>query len=136
MRVPSVNVISEVGAANENGQIIRSQSVGHNMASNVSSSGESDNLLNTNYKYAQRNGNGTQTKKKNGQNDGMRWTLSQPLLINSSSDSEHETKPLKESHKHWRSGTLSRPDIFYQVSATLWPHLLFNFENPINQWVM
>lgn len=118
MRVPSVNVISEVGTSNENSQIIRSQSVGHNMAANSGSSVESDNLLNVNYSnYAQRNGNGIQVPKQNGQS--MRYTLSQPLLMNSSSDSEHESKPLRESHKHWRSGTLSRPDIFYQVIISL-----------------
>lgn len=76
---------------------------------------DANKLLNINYNCngRQENGNG---KTQNGKLDGMRYTLSQPLLINSTADSEHENKPLKESHKHWRSGTLSRPDIFYQAS--------------------
>lgn len=110
VRVPSVNVICEVN----DGQMFRSQSVGHSMANN----GEANKLLNITY---QSNGNGNGNGKENGTNlmqngtkaDGMRYTLSQPLLINTAL--EHESKPLKESHKHWRSGTLSRPDIFYQV---------------------
>lgn len=114
--MPSVNVISEVG----DGQIIRSQSVGHSMFSttliaNPTANGiESNKLLNVNYNCNGNQENGIKTLiKSNGKSDGMRYTLSQPLLINPAS--EHENKPLKESHKHWRSGTLSRPDIFYQV---------------------
>lgn len=107
VRVPSVNIISEVGE----GQMIRSQSVGHNMATNSSSS--SKNLLNINYNFG-RNEKVGSLSQKNG-NERMRYTLSQPLLVNSSSNSEHESKPLKDHHKHWKSGTLSRPDIFYQV---------------------
>lgn len=110
VRVPSVNVISEVG----DGQMMRSQSVGHNMAS-TNSSTDSNNLLNINYSSNGQRENGASASYKNGKGDGMRYTLSQPLLINSSSDSEHENKPLKDSHKHWKSGTLSRADIFYQV---------------------
>lgn len=94
----------------------RSQSVGHNfMTESVDSSVDSNNLLNVSYQYNGGTGNNSKSTKKNGKTDGMRYTLSQPLLVNSSSESDHETKPLKESHKHWRSGTLSRPDIFYQV---------------------
>lgn len=124
VRVPSVNVICEVNDA----PMFRSQSVGHSMATN---SCDANKLLNTTY---QSNGNGNGVAgggggggggvgiQENGgmkpmQNgikaDGMRYTLSQPLLMNTTS--EHEHKPLKDSHKHWRSGTLSRPDIFYQV---------------------
>lgn len=116
VRVPSVNVICEVNDA----PMFRSQSVGHSMATNTC---DANKLLNTTY---QSNGNGNVNGvgggggqenggiKQNGTKaDGMRYTLSQPLLMNTTS--EHETKPLKESHKHWRSGTLSRPDIFYQV---------------------
>lgn len=115
VRVPSVNVISEVAE----GQMTRSQSVGHNFmtTASVDSSVDSNNLLNVSY----HNGgteNSSKSMKKNGKTDGMRYTLSQPLLVNSSSESDHETKPLKESHKHWRSGTLSRPDIFYQVGKS------------------
>lgn len=113
VRVPSVNIICEV---NGDGQMFRSQSVGHNMATNTC---EANKLLNITY---QSNGNGKNgVGHENGikpiqngtKTDGMRYTLSQPLLINTAT--EHECKPLKESHKHWRSGTLSRPDIFYQV---------------------
>lgn len=107
VRVPSVNIISEVGE----GQMIRSQSVGHNIATNSSSS--SNNLLNINYNIG-RNEKAGSLSQKIGKMDGMRYTLSQPLLVNNLSESEHESKPLKD-HKHWRSGTLSRPDIFYQV---------------------
>lgn len=109
VRVPSVNIISEGGE----GQMIRSQSVGHNMATN-SSSCSSNNLLNINYNLG-RNEKAGSLSQKISKMDGMRYTLSQPLLVNNSSDSEHESKPLKDHHKHWRSGTLSRPDIFYQV---------------------
>lgn len=114
VRVPSVNVISEVG----DNQMVRSQSVGHNMAS-TNSSTDSNNLLNINYNNDGRKSNKAGVSNRNGKTDGMRYTLSQPLLINSSSDSEHESKPLKDSHKHWRSGTLSRADIFYQVSLVI-----------------
>lgn len=109
VRVPSVNVISEV----MDGPMIRSQSVGHNMAVETTHSHDSNKLLNTNYNCNGSQEKGTKTMQHNGKSDGMRYTLSQPLLINTTS--EHENKPLKESHKHWRSGTLSRPDIFYQV---------------------
>lgn len=111
VRVPSVNVISEVG----DGQMIRSQSVGHSMAVVSTSNYDTNKLLNINYSNG-RPENGTKTAQNNGKSDGMRYTLSQPLLINSTADSDHENKPLKDSHKHWRSGTLSRPDIFYQAS--------------------
>lgn len=107
VRVPSVNIISEVGEG-----MIRSQSVGHNMATNSSCS--SNNLLNINYSFG-RNEKAGKLSQNIGKIDGMRYTLSQPLLVNNSSDSENESKPLKDHHKHWRSGTLSRPDIFYQV---------------------
>lgn len=116
VRVPSVNVICEVN----DGQMFRSQSVGHSMATN---NGEANKLLNITY---QTNGdagggvgkeNGTKPMQNGTKPDGMRYTLSQPLLINAAL--EHESKPLKESHKHWRSGTLSRPDIFYQVQKKL-----------------
>lgn len=115
VRVPSVNVICEVN----DGQMFRSQSVGHSMATN---NGEANKLLNITYESnGNGNGNGNGGGMENGtkpmqngtKTDGMRYTLSQPLLINTTL--EHESKPLKESHKHWRSGTLSRPDIFYQV---------------------
>lgn len=111
VRVPSVNVISEVG----DGQMFRSQSVGHNMAVVTTNSNDANKHLNINYNCNggnQENGMKIATKN-NVKLDGMRYTLSQPLLINSTG--EHENKALKESHKHWRSGTLSRPDIFYQV---------------------
>lgn len=111
VRVPSVNVISEVG----DGQIVRSQSVGHSMAVVTTNNYDTNKLLNVNYNCNGRQENGTKTAQNNGKSDGMRYTLSQPLLINSTADSEHENKALKESHKHWRSGTLSRPDIFYQA---------------------
>lgn len=111
VRVPSVNVICEVN----DGQMFRSQSVGHSMATNTS---EANKLLNITHQTNGGTGGGGQENDikpiQNGtKTDGMRYTLSQPLLINTAS--EHEYKPLKESHKHWRSGTLSRPDIFYQV---------------------
>lgn len=111
VRVPSVNVISEVA----DGQMIRSQSVGHSMAVVATNNYDSNKLLNINYSNG-RQENGTKTAQNNGKSEGMRYTLSQPL-INSTTDSEHENKPLKDSHKHWRSGTLSRPDIFYQAST-------------------
>lgn len=110
-RVPSVNVISEVG----DGQMIRSHSVGHSLAIVTENNYNSKKLLNINHCNGhQANGLKSNTQN-NGKPDGMRYTLSQPLLINSTVYSEHENKPLKESHKHWRSGTLSRPDIFYQA---------------------
>lgn len=115
VRVPSVNVISEVG----DGQIVRSQSVGHSMAVVTTNNYDANKLLNINYNCNGRQENGTKTAQNNGKSDGMRYTLSQPLLINTTADSEHENKPLKESHKHWRSGTLSRPDIFYQASEDI-----------------
>lgn len=94
--------------------MFRSQSVGHSMAVVTANGNDGNKLLNINYNCNGSQENGiTQMMKTNGKLDGMRYTLSQPLLINSAS--EHENKPLKESHKHWRSGTLSRPDIFYQV---------------------
>lgn len=109
VRVPSVNVISEVSDG-----MVRSQSVGHSIDNETTTHFyDSNKLLSVNY-----NGNGRQENGKtvptNGKTDGMRYTLSQPLLIHPTS--EHENKPLKESHKHWRSGTLSRPDVFYQVT--------------------
>lgn len=107
VRVPSVNVISEIS----DGQMFRSQSVGHSIA--TSNTYDANKLLNINYPTNGSQENGNKTVQSNGKSDGMRYTLSQPLLINAAS--EHENKPLKESHKHWRSGTLSRPDIFYQV---------------------
>lgn len=114
VRVPSVNVISEIVA---DGQMIRSQSVGHSMAVVATNNYDSNKLLNINYCNG-RQENGIKTTQNNGKPDGMRYTLSQPLLlVNSTTDSEHENKPLKDSHKHWRSGTLSRPDIFYQAST-------------------
>lgn len=76
---------------------------------------DSNKLLNINYNCNGRQENGNGKTQNNGKMDGMRYTLSQPLLIHATADSEHENKPLKESHKHWRSGTLSRPDIFYQA---------------------
>lgn len=50
---------------------------------------------------------------KNGKTEGMRSTLSQPLLMHTYSD--REAKHLRDTHRFWKSGTLSRPDIFYQV---------------------
>lgn len=110
VRVPSVNVISEVG----DGQMVRSQSVGHSIDNETTTHFyDSNKLLSVNYTCNGRQENG-KTVPNNGKPDGgMRYTLSQPLIH---STSEHENKPLKESHKHWRSGTLSRPDIFYQVN--------------------
>ncbi|XP_055303521.1 monocarboxylate transporter 12-like [Sitodiplosis mosellana] len=130
VRVPSVNVISEVG----DGQMIRSQSVGHSMAVVTTNNYDTNNydtnkLLNINYCNG-RPENGTKTAQNNGKSDGMRYTLSQPLLINSTADSEHENKPLKDSHKHWRSGTLSRPDIFYQGSLYNIPNYRSHSELP------
>lgn len=117
VRVPSVNVICEVN----DGQMFRSQSVGHSMAAN---NGEANKLLNITYQANGNGGvgggvkeNGTKPIQNGTKADGMRYTLSQPLLINTAL--EHESKPLKESHKHWRSGTLSRPDIFYQVQPKI-----------------
>lgn len=115
VRVPSVNVICEVN----DGQMFRSQSVGHSMA--TTNATDANKLLNTTQQPNGYGNGGVGTGQENGikpiqngtKTDGMRYTLSQPLLINSAV--EHESKPLKESHKHWRSGTLSRPDIFYQV---------------------
>lgn len=104
-RVPSVHVIAE---SSIDGPIIRSQSVGHSMAVvSAKNANDSKYLLNV---TSQHNGlkNGTKT-------EGMRYTLSQPLLANTTADGHN--KSLRESHKHWRSGTLSRPDIFYQVRA-------------------
>lgn len=111
-RVPSVNVISEQ-AINGDSQLIRSQSVGHNILLEKTSV-DSNGLLNATF-------NGM----KAGKSDGIRSTLSQPLLLNTSSDSEHETKPLRDSHKFWKSGTLSRPDIFYQVGLILKAKILW-----------
>lgn len=104
--VPSVNVISEVGGNNVETQLMRSRSVGHNGLVQKCV-GEADGLLNV--KNGLKNG-------KTQNSDGIRSTLSQPLLANSLS-SYSEQRPLKGSHsqKIWRSGTLSRPDIFYQV---------------------
>lgn len=102
-RVPSVQVISEGGVVSGgDSQLIRSQSVGHHI------------LTSTNY---ERNGflNGSLSGMKAGKSDGIRSTLSQPLLHNTSSESDQETKRLRDSQKFWKSGTLSRPDIFYQV---------------------
>lgn len=106
-RVPSVNVISE-GNMNGGGigggetQLIRSHSVGHNLLSTKNPLA-SDGLLNATF-----------DSMKNGKTNAgnIRSTLSQPLLMSSA---EHEHKPLKGSQKFSRSGTLSRPDIFYQV---------------------
>lgn len=114
-RIPSVNVIAESSA---DGQIIRSHSVGHSMAVvSTKSPGDSKYLLNVTTHH-----NGL----KNGiKSEGMRYTLSQPLLANTSADSHN--KSLRESHKHWRSGTLSRPDIFYQVQCRKW-HLSHRLE--------
>lgn len=101
-----MHVISEGGVNNVETQLMRSHSVGHNgLLQKVS--GETDVLLHTS------NGLKNGKTQKSG---GIRSTLSQPLLINSSS-SDSEQKPLKSSHsqKIWRSGTLSRPDVFYQV---------------------
>lgn len=126
VRVPSVNVISEVG----DGQMFRSQSVGHSMAVVTTNPIDANKLLNINYNCNggnQVNGIKT-TTKNNGKLDGMRYTLSQPLLINSTA--EHENKPLKESHKHWRSGTLSRPDIFYQVRCAFDTDKLYQYFMP------
>lgn len=101
--------------------MIRSHSVGHSMAVETTGKYDANKLLNINYNCNGRqvNGGGGCGNNKQTQNnvklDGMRYTLSQPLLINSTADSEHENKTLKESHKHWRSGTLSRPDVFYQA---------------------
>lgn len=112
VRVPSVNVISEVG---DGQMMIRSQSVGHNIDTDTTTHFyDSNKLLSVNYNCNGRPNENGKTVPSNGKTDGMRYTLSQPLLINSTS--EHENKPLKDAHKHWRSGTLSRPDIFYQVS--------------------
>lgn len=101
-RIPSVHVIAE---SSTDGQIIRSQSVGHSMAIVTKSPHDSKYLLNV---TTQHNG-----LKNGNKSEGMRYTLSQPLLANTSADGHN--KSLRESHKHWRSGTLSRPDIFYQV---------------------
>lgn len=97
-RVPSVNVISE--ATNGDNQLTRSHSVGHNgLVTKVN--GEAQGLLNTN-------------GYKNGKVDGIRSTLSHPMLWHSTcsdKDAKHS-----EAHRFWKSGTLSRPDIFYQVN--------------------
>lgn len=102
-RVPSVQVISESGVLTGDSQLIRSQSVGHQIL--------------TDSNYIETNGflNGSLNGLKVAKSDGIRSTLSQPLLHNVSSDSEQETKPFRDSQKFWNSGTLSRPDIFYQV---------------------
>lgn len=49
----------------------------------------------------------------NDKTDDIRYMLSQPLLT----DPGREIKPLSESRRR-SSGTLSRPDIFYQVRNT------------------
>lgn len=102
--MPSVNVISESetnGCMNGETQLIRSHSVGHNLPTAKNPDGL---LLNAQF-------NGLKNGKTNRSSNGIRSTLSQPLLMSA----EHESKPLKGSHKIWRSGTLSRPDVFYQV---------------------
>ena len=111
--------------------MIRSQSVGHSMAIVTTGNYDANKLLNINYCNGGRGENGKKATQSNGKSDGMRYTLSQPLLINSTVDSEHENKPLKDSHKHWRSGTLSRPDIFYQASKRA-NMLNLLFKNQIN----
>lgn len=105
-RVPSVNVISEATINGGETQLIRSHSVGHNLLSTKNPLA-SDGLLNATFD-GMKNGKG-----KTG--NGIRSTLSQPLLMGSAPDSGHEHKPLKHSQRISRSGTLSRPDIFYQV---------------------
>lgn len=112
-RVPSVHVISEGGAVGGgsigsgsgggDSQLIRSQSVGHQILSDTSY-GEKKSFM-----------NGSFNALKVGKSDGIRSTLSQPLLHNTSSESDQESKTLHDSQKFWKSGTLSRPDIFYQV---------------------
>ena len=49
----------------------------------------------------------------NDKTDDIRYMLSQPLLMDGTM-----IKPLSESRRR-SSGTLSRPDIFYQVKKTL-----------------
>lgn len=85
LRNPTVNVISN----GVNGNMPRSQSVGHSMS---------------NKKVPNK------TITNNGKSYDTRYALSQPLLINS----EYENKPLTEGYRR-ASGTLSRKDIFYQV---------------------
>lgn len=116
-RVPSVQVISESGVLTGDSQLIRSQSVGHQI------------LTDANYIETHGFQNGSLNGLKAGKSDGIRSTLSQPLLHNVSSDSEQETKPFRDSQKFWKSGTLSRPDIFYQVCHhfTFFEYLIFPF---------
>lgn len=84
-RNPTVNVIS-------NGNMLRSQSVGHNMATKKHPIRKIQN---------------------NGAADDTRYAFSQPLLINS----EYENKSQNEGQRR-ASGTLSRKDIFYQVKKS------------------
>lgn len=112
--MPSVQVISEGGIVSGDSQLIRSQSVGHQI------------LTSTNYET---NGflNGSLNSMKAGKSDGIRSTLSQPLLHNTSSESDQDSKALHDSQKFWKSGTLSRPDIFYQVNYWEWRYIVVCF---------
>lgn len=58
-------------------------------------------------------GHSMRASQYNDKTDDIRYMLSQPLLT----DSGLEIKPLSESRRR-SSGTLSRPDIFYQVRNT------------------
>lgn len=58
-------------------------------------------------------GHGMRTSQYHDKTDDVRYMLSQPLLTNTG----REIKPLSESRRR-SSGTLSRPDIFYQVQNT------------------
>lgn len=84
--VPRVS--SVINAIPEEGQMTRSQTVGHGMSSKKVHS--------------------------KGRPDDTRCMLSQPLLTNSGIPTVYENRPLSESRRR-SSGTLSRPDIFYQV---------------------
>lgn len=58
-------------------------------------------------------GHGMKASQYNDKTDDIRYMLSQPLLT----DAGREIKPLSESRRR-SSGTLSRPDIFYQVKKS------------------
>lgn len=77
----------------EDSQMTRSQSVGHSMT-------------------------GRKMSTKNGRPDDTRCMLSQPLLTGRPFDTVYENRPLSESRRR-SSGTLSRPDIFYQVNINM-----------------
>lgn len=96
IKVRTLSFVSSVNAIPEDAQMTRSQSVGQNMTMKK---------------------NSAKTTQNNGKPDDTRCMLSQSLLTSSAFDSVYENK-LSESHRR-NSGTLSRPDIFYQVRVEM-----------------